>query len=377
VVENTSTPLEALVNVDQPTIPGARTLASVRVIQTSPDTPVLDVKLNGTVFKGVTYKQTTNYQQIPAGTYHLEGIVNMNHTILTTTEEFVGGFAYSIFIEGYSSSLVADLHKDYVPPNTGRLRFLHASPNTSAVDLLVNGSADFRNTKYESGTPYQSYNEGKYTLRVVPTDKTLPTLVSAAVDIVTDTDHSFLLIGVEDAMVNHTHPLEPLLLTDNNTLPADGHISVRFIHASPNTGLLGLRANDVNLFANVTYGTATTYEVLNASIYTVGLLIPGVPDVAASVSVDMRVASGSAVYTLVAEGLVGQNLRIVAFRDNGASPPPDQGSSAAQSGIPPLVIGLIVAGVVLLVIIVGAVGVLLWKRHKRAGYTEIQQAATI
>jgi len=369
---NTSAPLDLIINVEKPTVPTSNAVASLRVIHTSPDSPAFDIKLNNTVqFTGVHYKQITDYKEIASGIYTLDA--TFNHSLAATQITLTGGFAYTVFIEGVLGNLTLDHTTDYVPPSTGYLRFFHASPETNPVDLLVNGSADYRNVAFETASAYMPYREGNHDLRIVPTDQRVPTLASGQVNIVKDTWSSVLLIGLQNKTENTTSTLETLVLDDAHELPAAGDILIRFVHASPNAPPLDIRANGVSVFSGVTYKNFTTYHTMNGNTYNVELFETGKTDLLLASKFDLSVPEKeSAIYTLVAEGLYGKDLKVLAFLDNGNAPPKPPGhKSSSKSALSGVAIGLIVAGVVIVVIAAAAGGYVIWRRKRRAGYSEI------
>jgi len=276
---------------------------------------------------------------------------------------------YSLFIQNTI---------DYTPPNTFNVRALHASPNMPAIDLRVNNSINFHlisNVAFETASTYQPFLAGEVSFDVLPTGALSPVWLHTDEVLNNDTTYSFFFIGL-NATGNETSTLERWILQDDNTLPANaGDVSIRFVHASPNSPSLDLRINGVERFSNVTYKRASNYVTLNAAVYTFDLYPHGAAQSLLSSSLDLRTSTGPAVYTIVAEGLSGKEpaLKLIAFRDAGSPPPHDNGSSSAtKPGLTPVTIGLIIAGVALFVIIVAAGGFVFWKkRHARAGYSEI------
>jgi hypothetical protein len=298
-----------------------------------------------------------------------------NHSLVSQSLTFAGGSAYTIFVEGEVGKLNLGHSIDYVPPNTGSIRFLHASPNTEAVDMLVDGSSDFKNIAFEGGSGYNSYADGTHNIRVVPTDKTLPNIVEGQVSVAQGIWKTVILIGLQktNESTNDTAPLEAWELTDLHDLPTPGDVSVRFVHASPNAPPLDLRLNGQLTFPGVMYKNFSEYRVVTASFVTVEIFETGKTDALLSSKFDLSVPTGqSAIYTLVAEGLYGKDLKVVSFLDNGPTPPVEPSPSKEKPhGLSGAVIGGIVAGCVVAVIAVVAIGYIVYRRRKRAGYSEI------
>jgi len=284
------------------------------------------------------------------------------------------GASYTFYVVG-NSNLTGIFNLDYYPPDIAQARFLHASPNVGAVDFLANGTLRFPNVSFAGASSYLTFAEGHYDYKIVPNGAFDPVITNGSFSLVKENVYTNVLVGLNANNVNETSTLALLHLVDDNSLPVAGKIKVRFIHASPNTPNLDISTNGVHLFNNVSYKSATTYGLLNADIYNVEILLTGQTATLFSVSVDMRVVEGSAVYTLVAEGIRGgtPELKVVSYLDNGSSPPPPSGkSSPKKPGLAAWAIALIVIAVLLVVVLVAAGGFVWYrKRSQRAEYAEI------
>ena len=219
-----------------------------------------------------------------------------------------------------------------------RVRVVHASPDAPAVDVLVNDNVAFSNIPFTEISDYASLDPGTYNVKVVPTGETEPVVIEADVTLEADTDYTVVAVG---ELAN----IEPVVLVDDNTLPAAGMAKVRFVHASPDAPNVDIQVADGPvLFENVPFKEAFPYATVDAGTYdleaaihdsgAVALEVPGVQ------------FSERTVYTVFAMGLAGGDpaLQAVASVDGTAPALPATGGTS-----PLLLIALMaaVAGVAL------------------------------
>ncbi|MCA9939504.1 MAG: DUF4397 domain-containing protein [Anaerolineales bacterium] len=162
-----------------------------------------------------------------------------------------------------------------------RVRVAHASPDAPAVDVLVDGAVAFANIPFEEITNYAALPAGTYNIQVVPAGQPGPVVIEADLTLAAGTDYTV-------AAINTLANIEPLVMIDNNSLPAVGNAHVRFVHASPDAPAVDIAVANGGpvLFGNVAFGevgdylpvAATTYdlEVRIAGTNTVVLSLPGI-----------------------------------------------------------------------------------------------------
>ena len=97
--------------------------------------------------------------------------------------------------------------------NQARVRVVHASPDGPAVDVWVADKPAFTNASFKGITAYAGLAAGKYGVKVVPTGKTEPAVIDANLDLAAGTDYTVVAVG-------KLAEIAPLVLTDNNALPA-------------------------------------------------------------------------------------------------------------------------------------------------------------
>lgn len=185
-----------------------------------------------------------------------------------------------------------------------RVRVVHASPDAPAVDVLVNGSAAFTNAPFKGITNYASLEAGTYSVDVVPTGATEPKVISANLTLDADKDYTVVAVG-------KLADIEPLVLVDNNAMPAAGKAHVRFVHASPDAPAVDIAVKDGPvLFPNVAFKGVGDYLPVDAGTYDLEVRLAGTETVALPVN-GLTLEAGT-VYTVFAMGLAGGEPTLVA-----------------------------------------------------------------
>ncbi len=81
--------------------------------------------------------------------------------------------------------------------DTGRVRVMHASPDTPAVDIFVDGAKAVTALAFPNNTPYVTLPAGGHNVKVFvsPSDGTGAPALEATLDIGTGKDYSVLAVG--------------------------------------------------------------------------------------------------------------------------------------------------------------------------------------
>ena len=150
-----------------------------------------------------------------------------------------------------------------VAQSNARVRIVHASPDVPAVDVYVDGAKVFTNTPFKKVTEYSAVKAGQHLFQIVPTGKTLvqgPVVISTTATVDAAKDYSVLTIG---RLTN----IAPLILADDNLLPAPGKTLVRFVHASPDSPAVDMivpEANNLKLFSKIGFKNVGKYTPVDA-----------------------------------------------------------------------------------------------------------------
>jgi hypothetical protein len=178
-----------------------------------------------------------------------------------------------------------------------QVRAVHASPDAPAVDVWVDGNIAFQNAPFKGITPYAELPQGMRNIQVVPAGATEPVVIEADLDLQSNTDYTIVAVGELAA-------IEPLVLVDNNALPAEGKAHVRFVHASPDAPAVDIAVTGGPiLFGGIPFKGVGDYLPVDAGTYNLEARVSGTETVALSLP-GITLEEGT-VYTVYAMGLVG------------------------------------------------------------------------
>lgn len=147
--------------------------ARVRVIHASPDAPAVDVWVNGApAFTNLAYKGITSYAMLRAGTYNVK-VVPAGATspvVIQANLTLSGNTDYTVMAIGtlaHIRPLVLIDNGRPAPADQAFVRFVHASPDAPAVDIVVhNGPVLFSNVSFGRSGGYITVPAGTYPLDV-------------------------------------------------------------------------------------------------------------------------------------------------------------------------------------------------------------------
>lgn len=145
----------------------------VRILHSSPMAPPLDVYLNGSlVAQNITYGHFTPYLKLPSGDAHIRVYRsgNVTNPILTKSTVLAQSGIYTLSIIGkFPNTDILPINDVRIPPNPNfaNLRFIHLSPDTPAVDIVLpNNTMIHSNLTYKGVTDYTPLSPGRYTIEV-------------------------------------------------------------------------------------------------------------------------------------------------------------------------------------------------------------------
>jgi LPXTG-motif cell wall-anchored protein len=177
------------------------------------------------------------------------------------------------------------------------VRAVHASPDAPAVDVWVDGSPAFKNAPFKGVTAYAMLSPGMHNFQIVPAGATEPVVIEADLDLQPETDYTILAVNTLDS-------IEPVVLVDNNGLPAEGKAHVRFIHASPDAPAVDIAVTGGPvLFSGIPFKGVGDYLPVDAGTYDLEARVSGSDTVALSLP-GITLQEGT-VYTVYAMGFAG------------------------------------------------------------------------
>ncbi len=181
--------------------------------------------------------------------------------------------------------------------SNARVRVVHASPDAPAVDVLVNDSVAFSNVAFKEITDYAELSTATYNIKVVPTGATEPVVIEADLTLNAGQDYTVVAVG-------KLSDIEPVVLEDNNGIPAAGRTHIRFVHASPDAPSVDVKVKDGPvLFEEVFFKNGTEYLPVDAGTYDLQALVSETGAVA--LEIPAVKLNDKTVYTIFAMGLVG------------------------------------------------------------------------
>jgi len=202
-------------------------------------------------------------------------------------------------------------------PTTGRVRVMHASADTPAVDIFVDGQKAVTGLAFPKDTGYVPLPAGSHDVKVFvsPSDGTGTPALQATLQVVAGKDYTVLAIG---EVTKNT--LELLPLEDNNALPAAGQAHVRLVHASPDAPPVDVvvAGTATKVFSNVAYKSVGAYTPVPVGTYNLDVQVSSSSQTVKSVT---GLALGErGVYTVVATGPAA-SLQVVPLLDVQPSAP--------------------------------------------------------
>jgi hypothetical protein len=161
------------------------------------------------------------------------------------------------------------------PPGTAQVRVVNAAADAPNVDLFVDGKRIAGDLTFREFSPYMIVASGDQPVeaRVANTN----TRLFAGNHIFANGAEYTLVISGPAAAI------EPWLLADDNTAPANGAIRVRLVHAAPSAQNLDLFVTDpvadlaasVPRLANAPFQSVSSYVELPAGMYRVRATMTG------------------------------------------------------------------------------------------------------
>jgi hypothetical protein len=137
-----------------------KNIAKLRVLHGAPRTSNVDVYINkALILKGLRYKNSSEYLELPAGAYQVELTITdkPSQLLVSTMLEVVQGITYTFAAlnsDGKTTFLTVS-DDEMVPPGETKVRFLHLSPTAPKVDIAVKkGDVIFSDLEFRSVTNY-------------------------------------------------------------------------------------------------------------------------------------------------------------------------------------------------------------------------------
>jgi hypothetical protein len=180
-------------------------------------------------------------------------------------------------------------------PATAMLRVAHLSPDAPNVDVSVDGSVVLEDVAFGAVSQYLEVPVGTRTVTIAAAGDPSTVAFEGDLDV---TEGAFTVAAVGEL---GEETFQPLVLSDDNTVPAEDTAKVRVVHTSPDAPAVDITADGNALFDGVAYQESGYVEV-PAGTYTLnvrGDTDSNDGDAVATFDVELV---GGTVYTLFAAG---------------------------------------------------------------------------
>jgi hypothetical protein len=197
------------------------------------------------------------------------------------------------------------------PAATGLLRIAQLSPNSSPVDIYLDGTRVVAAAPFTTVAPYRSVAAGSHTLDVKAANGTA-TLATDTFTVASGQDRTALVLGLSGALLVN-------VITDQLITPPSGQAAVRLLHAAPDVPAVDVNeaTTSTRLFSNVAYNAPTAYADIAGGSYSITMAQANTTQVLFVVH-GVAVKAGSA-YTLAAVGGAGHALQVLPLVDANSS----------------------------------------------------------
>ena len=284
--------------------------ANVRVAHLSPDAPAVDVLVNGkAAFTDLSFGEFTDYADLPAGDYQIEVVAagTTGPAVIDANVTLPNHGDFSIAAINPLAKITAAIFEDenVRVPGTTRVRFVHASPGTPAVDIAVAGGPIlFPNVAFGESGGYVEVPGGTYDLeaRVAGTDTVALSLPGVALE--GGTGVSIWASG----FLNQEPALGVAV-----SLDVAPKAKLRVIHASPDAPAVDVKLNGTRAITELAFNEATDYAMVDSGTYNVKVVPAGLDD---PIVIDADLDLMAKDYTVIASDVLSSITPIVLEDDN-------------------------------------------------------------
>lgn len=143
------------------------------------------------------------------------------------------------------------------------VRFLHASPDAPAIDVLVDGLLVAENISFETATEFVPLSEGEHQIQVVPTgEDAAAAVLDESIDV--DSNEAYTV-----AVANRLNELQLVSVQSNtSTLDDSSQSRVRLVNLSPDAGEVDLfQTGGDQWFDDVDFLESTDHRDVDAGPY--------------------------------------------------------------------------------------------------------------
>jgi hypothetical protein len=279
--------------------PPAAGQAKIRVIHGSPDAGAIDILAGDQVLvSNLAFPTASAFVEVPAGSYAVK--VNTTGTTTTlagpTSIDLVAGRIYTIYASGLATDKSLTINPLVDRAFDAQARFVHASPDAPAIDVIADARAVITNLAYPNVTPYVALSAGGSCVAVATTGSTTPLIPAALLNFTSASKQTAVILG----QAAGTPALSVAVFSDETTPPAADKGKIRFINASPDAGGLDVLSDNAAIITNLAFGSASDFIEVAAGerkikVSQTGTTTTVLPEITLTVG-------GGQVYTLIVRG---------------------------------------------------------------------------
>jgi hypothetical protein len=273
--------------------------ARIRVVHTVPDAPAVDIAVTGgdVLVSGLEFPNSSDYLEVPAGTYDLEVRVSGTEDVVLPLPgvELSGGTVYDAYAIG---SVETGIYPFLIPSPMASgdtamaaeacavtlgigtetdscVNVIHASPDAPAVDVWVNGQVALSGVAFGDFSGWLALPAGEYQIAVTPAGQGAE---SAVIDATVAIEEG---VAYHIAATGYVAEIAPQIYEANLSQAEDGNARVRVIHTSPDAPAvdIALAGGDV-LIPGLEFPNASDFLEVPAGTYDLEVRPAGTTDVA-------------------------------------------------------------------------------------------------
>jgi hypothetical protein len=278
--------------------------ARVRVIQGSAGAGAVDILAGDqAIVSNLGFGTASAFVDVPAGTFPVRVVTAGTTTAIAgpVDLDLVAGRTYTLFVSGDTANQTLAISQVLDRAFDAQARFVHASPDAPAVDIIADGQVIISNLAYPNVTQYVALPAGGTCVAIAGTGTTTPVVPAALLNLQSATRQTVVILG----QAAGTPALSVAVFSDDTAPPAADMAKLRVIHASPDVGGVDVLSGDTTIVTNLAFGAASDFIEVPAGTLALRVNQTGTTTTALG-PIDLTL-SGGQIVTLVVRGRSADN----------------------------------------------------------------------
>jgi hypothetical protein len=290
-----------------------QTDATVRIVHASPDSPAVDVLVDGQpAAQGLAPGTATEYLPLPAGDHQVQVVPaggSPAEAVLEQTVTLEGGTAHVLAAVGPAGQLQLqnyDVNLDAIE-NAGqaRVRVIHAVPAAPAVDVAIAGGDPIvEGVEFPNASDYANVDAGTYDLEVRNGEN--DEVLASAPGIAFEAGQAYDVVAVSQGGAVQLLPLSTPVSTPCGQVLGIGEPTdacLRVVHASPDAGPVDVLLGETVVVPGLAYGSASQFAAAPSGEQQIRVVPAGQAPDQAAIDTTQTLEAGQA-YQITATGLL-------------------------------------------------------------------------